>query len=173
MARGETCRLNGISRASMSRDEQTPSHRSSRITRSAASTKRNIRSAIFTTVCFLPLLLSVGTAFGQADYDSYLADAVKAQSSGNISAAIVSYQNALAIRRDVPEVWANLGLMQHQEGDHAAALASFTTAYQLQPKLFVPLLFLASKIFNLIIERMLPATYQWPVSSAQMTQRST
>src|SRR5258708_32900835 len=32
--------------------------------------------------------------------------------------------------------------MQHQAGDHAGALSSFKTAYQLQPKLFVPLLFL-------------------------------
>jgi tetratricopeptide (TPR) repeat protein len=139
----------------MSRDEQTPSHRSSRISSPAASTKRNIRSAIFTPLCFLTLLLSVGTAFGQTDYDSYLADAVKAQSSGNISAAIVSYQNALAIRRDVPQVWANLGLMQHQAGDHAAALASFTTAYQLQPKLFVPLLFLG--IENLQLDKKVDA----------------
>jgi tetratricopeptide (TPR) repeat protein len=84
----------------------------------------------------------VGSAFAQTEYESHLADAVNAQSSGNISAAILAYQNALAIRRDTPEVWANLGLMQHQAGDHAAALASFKTAYQLQPELFVPLMFL-------------------------------
>jgi tetratricopeptide (TPR) repeat protein len=42
-------------------------------------------------------------------------------------------------------------LMQHQAGDHAAALASFTTAYQLQPKLFVPLLFLG--IENLQLDK--------------------
>jgi tetratricopeptide (TPR) repeat protein len=126
----------------MNRDEQTSSHRSVRITGPIAPPKRNIRSTAHITVYFFSLLLSIGYAFGQTDYESHLANAVKAQSSGNISAAIVSYQKALAIRRDIPEVWANLGLMQHQAGDHSAALSSFKTAYQLQPKLFVPLLFL-------------------------------
>jgi len=91
----------------------------------------------------------VGAAFAQTEYESHLADAVNAQSSGNIAAAIVSYQSALAIRRDIPEVWANLGLMQHQAGDHAGALSSFKTAYQLQPKLFVPLLFLGIETLQL------------------------
>jgi tetratricopeptide (TPR) repeat protein len=126
----------------MNPDEQTYSHRSTRITSSIAPAKRNTRSATYIAVCFFSLLLSVGAAFGQTEYESHLADAVDAQSSGNIPAAIVAYQNALAIRRDTPEVWANLGLMQHQAGDHAGALTSFKTAYQLQPKLFVPLLFL-------------------------------
>src|SRR6266576_5850219 len=142
MAAEEICRLSGIGRTIMNRDEQTPSHRRSRISSPAAPIKRNTRSAAYTAVCFFSLLLSVGAAFAQTEYESHLADAVNAQSSGNISAAIAAYQNALAIRRDVPEVWANLGLMQHQAGDHAAALTSFKTAYQLQPKLFVPLLFL-------------------------------
>src|SRR6266576_2530236 len=142
MAAEEICRLSGIGRTIMNRDEQTSSHRSLRITSSITPIKRNVRSAACIVACFFSLLLSVGAAFGQTDYDSSLADAVNAQSSGNISAAIVAYQNALAIRRDVPEVWANLRLMQHQAGDHAAALTSFKTAYQLQPKLFVPLLFL-------------------------------
>jgi tetratricopeptide (TPR) repeat protein len=126
----------------MNRDEHTFSHRSSRMSSPIAPTKRNTRSAAHIAVCFFALLISAGSAFAQTEYESHLADAVNAQSSGNISAAIVAYQNALAIRRDTPEVWANLGLMQHQAGDHAAALTSFRTAYQLQPKLFVPLLFL-------------------------------
>ena len=107
-----------------------------------APAKRNVRSAGYIAVYFFCLLLFVGDALAQTSYESHLADAVNAQSSGNISAAIVSYQNALAIRRDIPEVWANLGLMQHQAGDYAGALSSFKTAYQLQPKLFVPILFL-------------------------------
>src|SRR5260370_15675979 len=141
MARGEMCRLSGISRTSMNRDEQTSSHQSSRRSSPIAPAKRNSRSATRIAVCFFLLLVSVGAA-AQTEFESHLADAVSAQSSGNISAAIVAYQQALAIRRDVPEVWANLGLMQHQAGDRAGALSSFKTAYQLQPKLFVPLLFL-------------------------------
>jgi tetratricopeptide (TPR) repeat protein len=81
-------------------------------------------------------------SFGQDSYEAHLADAVTAQSLGNIPSAIASYQSALAIRRDVPEVWANLGLMQHQVQDYSGALKSFKTANQLQPNLFVPILFL-------------------------------
>src|SRR5437868_2284775 len=142
MAAGETCSLRGISRTKMNRDRPTSWHRSSRTNSPTAPMKRNTRSATCIAICFIYLLLSVRTAFAQTEYESHLADAVNAQSAGNISGAITAYQNALAIRRDIPEVWANLGLMQHQAGDHDGALTSFKTAYQLQPKLFVPLLFL-------------------------------
>jgi tetratricopeptide (TPR) repeat protein len=87
-------------------------------------------------------LLLATNAFGQSDFEAHLEDAVKAQSAGDIPAAIAAYQSAVAIRQDVPEVWANLGLMQHQVGDAAGALTSFKTANKLQPKLFVPVLFL-------------------------------
>jgi tetratricopeptide (TPR) repeat protein len=125
----------------MNRNEQPSSHRSLLASGQIAPTTRNIRFAACIAVYFF-LLLSAGNAFGQSDFESHLADAVNAQSAGNVSAAIAAYQSALAIRRDVPEVWANLGLMQHQAGDHAGALSSFKTANHLQPKLFVPLLFL-------------------------------
>jgi tetratricopeptide (TPR) repeat protein len=90
---------------------------------------------------FLFLLLAT-SALGQSDFESHLEDAIKAQSAGDIPAATAAYQSAVAIRQDVPEVWANLGLMQHQMGDSAGALASFRIANKLQPKLFVPVLFL-------------------------------
>jgi tetratricopeptide (TPR) repeat protein len=121
---------------------QTPLHRSLSIYGLIAPTIRNFKPVGYIAVCFLLLLLPTEHAFGQSDFESHLADAVSAQAAGNISAAIAAYQSALVIRRDVPEVWANLGLMQHQAGDHAGALQSFRTANQLQPKLFVPLLFL-------------------------------
>jgi tetratricopeptide (TPR) repeat protein len=126
----------------MNRNEQTSSHRSSRMISPIASTKRHPRRRACILVCFFSLLLSVEAALGQTSYESHLADAVTSQSSGNFSAAIAAYQQALAIRHDIPEVWANLGLMQHQAGDRSGALSSFKAAYQLQPKLFVPLLFL-------------------------------
>ena len=105
-----------------------------------APTKRIVRFAVH--IVIYSLLLFTGSAFGQTNFDSYLADAVNAQSAGDIFAAIFFYQKALAIRRAVPQVWANLGLMQYQVGDHAGALSSFKTAYQLKPKLSIPLLFL-------------------------------
>jgi tetratricopeptide (TPR) repeat protein len=125
----------------MNRDEPPPSNRDLRTSGKIARRKRNIRFA-HVAVYFFFSLLHTGKAFGQTDYEARLTEAVNAQSAGNISGAIISYQSALAIRRDVPEVWANLGLMQHQAGDFAGALSSFKAAYQLQPKLFVPLLFL-------------------------------
>ena len=133
----------------MNRDRRTPSDRnlSDRnllTSGTIAPSKRSARFAIYGSIglFFLLTSLSVGLAWGQSDFESHLADAVNAQSAGNLSAAISAYQSALAIRRDVPEVWANLGLMQHQAKDYAGALQSFEAANQLQPKLFVPLLFL-------------------------------
>jgi tetratricopeptide (TPR) repeat protein len=128
----------------MNRNERTSSHQSFSMSGQVAPTRQSIRSAAYAVICLFFLLMSssVGHAIGQNDFESHLADAVNAQSAGNISAAISAYQSALAIRKDVPEVWANLGLMQHQAEDYAGALHSFETANQLQPKLFVPLLFL-------------------------------
>jgi tetratricopeptide (TPR) repeat protein len=125
----------------MNRDHRTSSDRNSPMVRKIAPTKRKVHFSAY-IVCFFSLLLTIGSAFGQTNFESDLADAVNAQSAGDISAAITAYQKALAIRRDVPQVWANLGLMQYQAGDHAGALSSFKTAYQLEPKLSVPLLFL-------------------------------
>jgi tetratricopeptide (TPR) repeat protein len=125
----------------MNRDHHTSSDRNSPLGGKIAPTKRKVHSATY-VVCFFSFLLSIGSALGQTNFESYLADAVNAQTAGDIPAAIAAYQNALAIRRDVPQVWANLGLMQYQAGDHAGALSSFKTAHQLEPKLSVPLLFL-------------------------------
>src|SRR3984885_11217090 len=138
MVAGKTCRLSGINKDLMYRDQQPSSNRDLFISGGIARRKRNFQFAGY----FFCLLLSLGKASGQTHYETRLAEAVNAQSAGDISGAIVSYQRALAVRRDVPEVWANLGLMQHQAGDYSGALSSFKTAYQLQPKLFVPLLFL-------------------------------
>ncbi len=104
--------------------------------------RRGIRRRVTRWFVVVLFLLPLKYGFGQDDFDSRLAKAVRAQSAGDVSAAILAYQSALTLRRDVPEVWANLGLMQHQAGDHAGALQSFTVAHQLQPKLFVPVLFL-------------------------------
>jgi tetratricopeptide (TPR) repeat protein len=109
-----------------------------------ASAKEPVLFATYASICFFFLLMffCLGHASGQSNFESHLADAVNAQTAGNLSAAISAYQSALAIRRDVPEVWANLGLMQHQSKNFAGALESFEAANQLQPKLFVPILFL-------------------------------
>jgi tetratricopeptide (TPR) repeat protein len=124
----------------MKRDEQRNSHRITR--RLCDGSWHALRHRIYLAACCAFLLLPPAKLFGQSSFESYLGEAVSAQAAGHISAAISAYQSALAIKRDVPEVWANLGLMQHQLQDYAGALKSFQTAHQLQPKLFVPVLFL-------------------------------
>src|SRR5882724_7587723 len=81
------------------------------------------RTVLLTLACLLFLHLSTtyalgGSPVGQSDFESRLTEAVNAQSAGDFKTAIAAYQNALAIKHDVPEVWANLGLMQHQTADY-------------------------------------------------------
>lgn len=56
--------------------------------------------------------------------------------------AAADYKQALQLRKDMPELWANLGLMQHETGDYASAIQSFRQANRLKPSLYVPNLFL-------------------------------
>ncbi len=83
--------------------------------------------------------------FGQqppATLESVLRDAQTAQSAGNYAAAAADYTQALKLSPHVPELWANLGLMQQETGDFAAAALSFQEANRLNPSLYVPNLFL-------------------------------
>jgi tetratricopeptide (TPR) repeat protein len=91
----------------------------------------------------LPLLLA-GNSFGQQESSlpSLLADAQKAQTANDYATAAADYKEAVKIRRDVPELWANLGLMQHETGDYAGAIESFREANRIKPSLYVPNLFL-------------------------------
>ena len=90
------------------------------------------------------LLLLADNGFGQQEpsLPSILADAQKAQSANDYATAAADYKEAVKIRRDVPELWANLGLMQHETGDYASAIESFREANRIQPSLYVPNLFL-------------------------------
>ncbi len=94
---------------------------------------------------FLFLLLA-GPAFGQqdqpSDFESLLTAAQQAQGANNYAAAAADYKRAVELRRDIPELWANLGLMQHETGDYSAAILSFQQANRLKPSLYVPNLFL-------------------------------
>jgi tetratricopeptide (TPR) repeat protein len=92
------------------------------------------------------LLLLVKPMFGQQqqspELDSLLAAAQQAQAANNYAAAAESYKQAVKFQPDVPELWANLGLMQHQTGDYTAAIGSFEKANRLKASLYVPNLFL-------------------------------
>ncbi len=98
--------------------------------------------------CFILLLflLLAGRSFGQQDQSaelaSLLAAAQQAQTANNFAAAAADYKKAVQLRPDIPELRANLGLMQHETGDYADAILSFQEALRLKPSLYVPNLFL-------------------------------
>ncbi len=73
---------------------------------------------------------------------SLLADARAAQSRGDFSQAAEAYRRAVALEPTMPELWANLGLMYHESGNHWEAIRSFQQAIRFNPSLFVPQLFL-------------------------------
>lgn len=94
----------------------------------------------------LPVLLAASAlGFGQQTpptLESLLAGAQTAQAAGDYADAASDYTQALRISPHVPELWANLGLMQQESGDFAGATLSFQEANRLNPSLYVPNLFL-------------------------------
>ena len=95
----------------------------------------------------IPLTISTvsGVAVAQdrdQNVQSLLAEARMAQSRGDFSGAADAYQKAVALEPSIPELWANLGLMEHESGRISEAMTSFQNAARLKPSLFVPQLFL-------------------------------
>ncbi len=92
------------------------------------------------------LLATPLSAFSQQDRDaafrSLLDLAQQAQAGKDYISAANSYSQAVKLRSDIPELWANLGLMQHEAGEFNAAILSFEHALRLKPSLYVPTLFL-------------------------------
>ena len=77
-----------------------------------------------------------------------LADAQAAQSSGDFHAAADAYRKATELEPSIPQLWANLGLMDHQLENSSEAIESFKKATQLDSSLFVPQLFLGIEYLN-------------------------
>lgn len=73
---------------------------------------------------------------------SLLDDARAAQSRGDFAQAAEAYRKAVALEPSVPELWANLGLMEHESGMSEEAIQSFKRAIRLNPSLFAPQLFM-------------------------------
>lgn len=94
----------------------------------------------------LVLLAAPLFGFGQqatpSQLEVLLANARAAQSSGNFAEAEVDYKRAIAFEPAVPQLWANLGLMQQQQGNYNEAVSSFLHANHLNPALYVPNLLL-------------------------------
>jgi tetratricopeptide (TPR) repeat protein len=109
---------------------------------------------------------------------NFLAQARVAQSNDDFVTAEHAYQQAVRIRPDIPELWANLGLMQHQTGEKTSAMVSFRKALALNSKLFVPNLFLGIDLVDsrspgeaipylLTAEKLQPADVQAPLALAR------
>ncbi len=101
---------------------------------------------IVLTICLIVFFLKVSAiVFAQGQKQSLQtlsADAATAQSRGDFASAAEFYRKATEIDPSIPELWANLGLMQHQLGKPTDAIRSFKHAIRLNPSLFVPQLFL-------------------------------
>jgi len=99
-----------------------------------------------TKLLLLVLLVKPVIGLGQqqpaSGFESLVAAAQQAQAANDYAAAANAYKQAVRIRADMPELWANLGLMQQETGDITSAILSFQHANQLNPSLYVPNLFL-------------------------------
>jgi tetratricopeptide (TPR) repeat protein len=96
----------------------------------------------------LVLLVKPAPGFGQQQpatrFESLVAAAQQAQTANDFAAAVNDYKQAVRIQPDMPELWANLGLMEQQAGDISGALQSFLHANRLNPSLYVPNLFVGN-----------------------------
>jgi tetratricopeptide (TPR) repeat protein len=77
-----------------------------------------------------------------------LAGAQAAQSRGDFQAAADAYRKATELEPSIPQLWANLGLMDHQLGKSPEAIEAFKKAAELNSSLFVPQLFLGIEYLN-------------------------
>ncbi len=104
------------------------------------------KSALKRRFTFFILILLAGRSFGQQDQasslESLLAAAQQAQAANNYAAAAANYKQAVKLRPNIPELRANLGLMQHESGEYSEAIQSFQEALRQKPSLYVPNLFL-------------------------------
>jgi len=109
---------------------------------------------ILYSITLLLLCITAAGASAQSDgapdaFDDLLLAARQAQGRNDYAAAAGYYKQAVRLRADIPELWANLGLMQDATGSYADAVASFQKAEQLKPSLYVPNLFLGIDYLHL------------------------
>jgi tetratricopeptide (TPR) repeat protein len=94
----------------------------------------------------LVMLVKSEFGFGQQrqvrDFDSIIVAAQRAQAAGDYASSARDYAEAASIRPELPELWANLGLMQQETGNIPSAIESFQKANHLNASLYVPNLFL-------------------------------
>jgi tetratricopeptide (TPR) repeat protein len=86
-------------------------------------------------------LFSFGQQDGAAKYAATVSAAQDAMSRRDFKAAAEDYQQAVKMHPESAEMWANLGLMEHEAGEYGEAIRSFHQAIRLKPGLYVPHLF--------------------------------
>ena len=96
---------------------------------------------LFFSLLALPTIV-LGQQRQDAALASLLASAQQAQASNDYAAAAGDYMQAVKLRQDIPELWANLGLMHHETKNYVEAVRSFQQALRLKPSLYVPNLFI-------------------------------
>jgi tetratricopeptide (TPR) repeat protein len=100
----------------------------------------------------LVLLVKPLLGFGQPgtspDLESLVAAAQQAQAVHDFATAVNEYKQAVRIEPSMPELWANLGLMQQQAGNVSGAILSFEQANHLNRSLYVPNLFLGIDLLH-------------------------
>jgi tetratricopeptide (TPR) repeat protein len=84
----------------------------------------------------------LGQQQGDSGFAALVAAAQQAQASHDYAAAADAYKQALRLRPNMAELWANLGLMEREAGDTPRAISSLEHANRLNPSLYVPNLFL-------------------------------
>jgi tetratricopeptide (TPR) repeat protein len=86
-------------------------------------------------------LFGFGQQDGAAKYAAVVSAAQDAMSRRDFKAAAEDYQQAVKMHPESAEMWANLGLMDHEAGEYGEAIKSFHQAIRLKPGLYVPNLF--------------------------------
>lgn len=106
----------------------------------------------FVSLILLALLTTSEFGSGQQPaaqtLESLAAVAQQAEAAHDYAAAEKAYTQAVRIEPSMPELWANLGLMQQEAGDIASAIPSFQQANHLNPSLYVPNLFLGNDFLH-------------------------
>jgi len=87
-------------------------------------------------------LPGLGRQAATSTLESLVAAAQQAAAANDYATAEKAYEQAVKIEPSMPELWANLGLMQQEAGEIAPAILSFQQANHLKPSLYVPNLFL-------------------------------
>lgn len=110
-----------------------------------------LSEAVDVVIRLLAVCLLTGVSFPQSQvpFESLLASAQQAQARGDFQAAAESYRQAIALRPEIAELRANLGLMYYQLGNDHEAIDAFRQSIRLKPELFVPNLFLGREYVKL------------------------